>query len=151
MLFRLLASAAASVLVLVCAVALATTPGTSGRINFRRWLNADHSRSAFFTMNPDGTAVRQISSPFHGGHDDQADWSPDGARLAFARFPDNGPASVVLANADGSNAHQIRPRCQKHVGPNGIPAGCEDDANPSFTPDGAHLTFARATGRVRHF
>ena len=32
-----------------------------------------------------------------------------------------------------------------------MPRGCEDAANVSFTPDGQHLLFTRATGRVRQF
>src|SRR5262245_50442464 len=42
-----------------CAAALATTPGTNGQIAFRRWLNDETSRSALYTMNPDGTGVRR--------------------------------------------------------------------------------------------
>ena len=78
----------------VTATTLATTPGSDGQIAFRRWLNDDTSRSALFTINPDGTGVRQIVPRLRGAHDDQPDWSPDGRLLAFSRFPDDGPAWI---------------------------------------------------------
>ena len=39
----------------VTAAAVATTPGSNGQIAFRRWLNDETSRSALYTINPDGT------------------------------------------------------------------------------------------------
>ncbi len=44
----------------VTAAAVATTPGSNGQIAFRRWLNDETSRSALYTINPDGTGVRLI-------------------------------------------------------------------------------------------
>src|SRR5262245_28778015 len=76
----------------VTAAVMATTPGRDGQIAFRRWLNDDTSRSALYTINPDGTGVRQIVPRQPRAHDDQPDWSPDGRLLAFSRFPDDGPA-----------------------------------------------------------
>ena len=133
------------------AAALATAPGENGPITFRRWTNADQDRSALFTMNADGSGVKQIRAPLPGGHDDQADWSPDGKRLVFSRFPDRGPASVFVMAADGSGARQLSPRCTRPPAPHRVPRGCEDAANASFTPDGEHVLYTRATGRVRDF
>jgi hypothetical protein len=41
--------------------AWATAPGKNGKIAFRRYLNKKHSRGALFTVNPDGSATRQIT------------------------------------------------------------------------------------------
>jgi TolB protein len=135
---------------LMTAAAVATFSGPDGRIAFRRYLNEAQTATAFFTMNPDGSDVRQIwRSPPHAV-DDQPDWSPDGTKLAFTRVP-QGPNWVGLINADGTGLRHVTPRCTKAFTPNRVPAGCEDAANVSFTPDGQHLTYTRATGKIRHF
>ena len=135
----------------VTTAALATTPGRNGQIAFRRWLNDENSRSALFTINPDGTGVRRIVPRLRRAHDDQPDWSPDGRLLTFTRFPDDGPAWINVVNSDGTGLRRVTPRCTRKPAPNRVPRGCEDAANVSFTPDGGHLLFTRATGRVRQF
>jgi TolB protein len=145
-----LAGCVSVLLAVTASVALATFSGPNGRIAFRRYLNADQTASAFYTMKPDGTDVRQISrSPRHAT-DDQPDWSPDGTKLAFYRVPE-GPNWVGVMNADGSGPRQLTPRCGKGFTPGRVPRGCEDAAEPSFTPDGQHVTYTRATGRIRRF
>jgi len=57
----------------VTAAAVATTPGSNGQIAFRRWLNDETSRSALYTINPDGTGVRRIVPRLRRAHDDQPD------------------------------------------------------------------------------
>ncbi|HEX6516284.1 MAG TPA: hypothetical protein VF049_11980 [Nocardioidaceae bacterium] len=133
------------------AVAVATTPGANGQITFRRYFNKDQTKSAVFTMNADGTNVRQITHPPKGTNDDQADWSPDGTRLVFSRNPANGPHWVEVVNADGSGTRRVTPRCTKKPAPHRVPAGCEDAGEPSFAPDGKHVTYARATGHIKVF
>ena len=96
-----------------CAVALATTPGSNGQIAFRRWLNDETSRSALYTINPDGTGLRRIVPRLHRAHDDQPDWSPDGRLLAFSRFPDDGPAWINVVNSDGTGLRRVTPRCTR--------------------------------------
>src|SRR5215212_3281780 len=142
--------AAAAGLAVLAAGAIATTPGDNGRLAFRRYLNADQTASAFYTMKPDGSDMRQISrSPKHAV-DDQPDWSPDGTKLAFYRVP-SGPNAVWVMNADGSESHQVTPHCSKGFVPHRVPVGCEDASEPSFGPDGTHVTYVRSTGRVRSF
>jgi Tol biopolymer transport system component len=148
---RLAVLGATAALASVTAVALATTPGTDGPITFRRYLNADQSRSALYMMAPDGSGVRAIARSPRRTVYDQPDWAPDGASLAFTVFPANGPAWVAQVDADGSGLHQVTPRCRRKPAPDRVPVGCEDAANVSFTPDGLHLTYSRATGRVRQF
>src|SRR3954451_22067307 len=72
---------------LATAPAQATTHGKNGRIAFRRYYNADHTRGDIFTVRPDGTSERQVP---HSGPDQLAtepDWSPDGRWLAYQVAP----------------------------------------------------------------
>lgn len=133
------------------AAALATTPGTNGQIVFRRYLNATHSKTAIFTMNADGSNLRQIVRAPRGTNDDQPDWASDGKRLVFSRNPEVGPHWLNVVNADGTGLQPLTPRCARAPAPNRVPRGCEDAGEASFAPDGGHVTFARATGRIRRF
>ena len=38
----------------------------NGQIVFRRWFDPDQTKGALFTMNPDGSHVRQITHPPQG-------------------------------------------------------------------------------------
>jgi hypothetical protein len=42
------------------------TPTRNGQIVFRRYFNAEQTKGAIFTMNPDGSHVRQITHPPKG-------------------------------------------------------------------------------------
>ena len=83
----------------VCAAALATTPGSNGQIAFRRWLNDETSRSALYTMNPDGTGVRRIVPRLRRAHDDQ----PTGRQMEGCwrsrAFPTTGRPGSTLSTA----------------------------------------------------
>ena len=57
----------------------------NGQIVFRRWFDPDQTKGALFTMNPDGSHVRQITHPPKGWYDNVPAWSPDGERIAFHR------------------------------------------------------------------
>src|SRR3712207_4870331 len=39
----------------------------NGQIVFRRYFNADQTKGALFTMNPDGSHIRQITHPPRAG------------------------------------------------------------------------------------
>ena len=41
-------------------------PTRNGQIAFRRYFNPDQTKSALFTMNPDGSHIRQITHPPKG-------------------------------------------------------------------------------------
>jgi Tol biopolymer transport system component len=131
--------------------ALATTPGSNGQIAFRRYLNASQSQTALFTMNADGSAVREIVRSPRGTNDDQPDWSPDGRSLLFSRNPAVGSHWIDVVNADGTGLRSPVPRCRKRATFKRVPVGCADSGEPSFTPDGDHITYVRATGRIRRF
>jgi hypothetical protein len=36
---------------------------TNGQIAFRRWFDPDQTEGALFTMNPDGSRIRQVTHP----------------------------------------------------------------------------------------
>jgi TolB protein len=138
-------------LALTAVAALATTSGTNGQIAFRRYADRQQSASALFTMNPDGTGVRQISSPPRRSLDDQPDWSPDGRRIVFTRCPSNGPCRGHIVNADGTGLRGLTPECTRPPARDRVPRGCEDAANLSFSHDGRNVTYTSASGRIRVF
>jgi TolB protein len=85
------------------APAHATTPGSNGRIVFTRY-NPAVDDGAIYTANPDGTDVREI----YPGPAEAPRWSPDGSRLAFACFQNNGEfVRNCTMNPDGSGVVQL--------------------------------------------
>jgi Tol biopolymer transport system component len=135
----------------VVSVAPATQPGENGSIAFRRYLDAKQTRAAVMTIAPDGSSERQLTHPPKGTLDDLPDWSPDGTRLVFSRCPADNVCHLMIVNADGTGLRELTPACPSPPGPKGLPRGCQDAANPSFTPDGEHILYTRATGHVRTF
>src|SRR5881397_1892636 len=79
----------------------ATFPGKNGRIAFVQGPD-------IFTMNPDGSDVRQLTNL---GPDSVAfwqSWSPDGKQIVFVEFrPPDFHGQLWLMNADGSNQHLL--------------------------------------------
>jgi Tol biopolymer transport system component len=64
-------------------------------------------------------------------------WSPDGTRIAFARFLDAsyGRSAIFLANADGSGVRQLT-----------FPPASSSDTNPSWSHDGTRIVYSVGTG-----
>jgi Tol biopolymer transport system component len=108
---------------ILAALALAA-PAQASRIAFVR--DGD-----VYTMKPDGTQVRRLTTQPAGTGAAFDAWSPDGRRLAFDRFPPDAPAQVWLMNADGSGQHRL------------LDDPSHDDFTPSFSPDGRFVVFAR--------
>ena len=46
-------------------------PTRNGQIVFRRYFNPEQTKGALFTMNPDGSHIRQITHPPKGWRDDE--------------------------------------------------------------------------------
>jgi TolB protein len=112
----------------------------AGRIAFRRYFDDAQTHGAVFTINPDGTAEKQITHPPGGFVDDQPDWSPDGKRIAFQRCGKDAPCAAWTVAAGGGTPHKVRVRC--HLRP------ICDAESPSWTADG-RLVVSLAQGRER--
>jgi len=79
-------------------------------------------------MDADGGNRRRITSD--EGVDTQPAWSPDGKRIAFARF--GAQRGIVVVPAGGGAARQLT-----HSG------GAVFDATPAWSPDGTSIAFTR--------
>ncbi|MEO3939316.1 hypothetical protein V3N99_21605 [Dermatophilaceae bacterium Soc4.6] len=106
--------------------AAATTPGRNGRIIFQ-----DRASGQLFTVNPDGSQLRQVT---HVGFNTTPDWSPDGRRITYASDR-SGIVQIWIAAADGSSARQLTP----DTNPN-------DKRHPQFTPDGRTIVYQDCLG-----
>ena len=127
-------------------LAHATAPGTNGQIAFTRWRLQDNPLwSEIFVANPDGTGERQVSHSSSAVEDNHAHWSPDGKWIVFDRCTANGPCSLWLVRPDGAGQHRLSPPCSSSR----PPLVCSDDSDPSFAPDGRHVVFTHAWGRVK--
>jgi len=127
-------------------LARATTPGRNGLIAFTRYrLQNAPIWSEIFVANADGSGVRRVSRSPVAVEDDQAQWSPDGNWIVFDRCTSKGPCSLWLVRPDGSGQHRLSPTCRASR-PSSV---CGDDGGGSFAPDGKHLVFTHAWGRVK--
>jgi Tol biopolymer transport system component len=104
--------------------ARASFPGRNGRIAFVNGPDV-------YTMNPDGSNVRQLTNlgPDRGAFFES--WSPDGRQIAFTIFSPNAPGQLWIMNADGGNQHIL------------LAESDFDEERPSFTPDGSSVLFTR--------
>ena len=122
----------------------ATVPGNNGKIAFRRYFDDGHTWGAIFVSNADGTGAQQITHPERGVLDDQPDWSPGGSLLVFYRCSSTAPVpcAVYTVKPDGTRLKRLSMPAAKAKA---------DDSTASFTPDGRHIAFTRASGGVRSY
>jgi hypothetical protein len=130
------------------------TASTDGLIVFRRYLDLDLTKSAIFTMYPNGTHVRQITHPPKGWSDDSPAWSPDGTKVAFHRScrPTHCHGSRILV-VDVNTGHTRKvTHCIPDEGwtkenppPSSAPY-CVGDSDPTFSADGKSIAFRRIRG-----
>jgi Tol biopolymer transport system component len=120
-----LAALTVAAAVLLAAPASATFPGRHGLIAFA----ADAgSGSQIYTVKPNGKQLRQVTRL--DGDAVNPDWSPDGRTIAFELATAAG-VTVDLMRPDGTGLRTLTP-----------PTAC-CSGDPSFTPDGKRLVFAR--------
>jgi len=102
----------------------AKVPGPNGRIVFTRF---DQSVGGVvsYTMNPDGTQVRQL---FFSGHSEWPHWSPDGRQISIFCCDDGMAAHIV--DVDTGGFRELAP-----VDPNTL----EEHCGFAWSPDGQRL------------
>src|SRR3712207_402320 len=107
---------------------------TNGQIVFRRYFNPDQTKGALFTMNPDGSHLRQITHPPKGWLDNLPAWSPDGKGIVFQRYKtDEGTSPIMVVNPDTGNTRTVVPCTGR----------CVHAFDPDFSPDGRSIAFGR--------
>jgi Tol biopolymer transport system component len=112
-------------LALAALPAYATFPGKNGRIAFVQGPD-------IYTMNPDGSDVKQLTVLTDDNSTFWENWSPDGKQIVFSEFPaPDFSGQLWMMNTDGSNQHLLL-----------NDPGFDDEA-PSFSPDGSHIVFSR--------
>ena len=137
------------VLVLLDALAPASAaqPASDrGEIAFTRYrLQNNPIWSEIWVARPDGSGLRKVSHSGSAVEDDQAQWSPAGNWIAFTRCKPTKPCNVWMVRSNGRDEHRLRPVCSSKT-PTTV---CADESSPSFTPDGRHVVFTYAWGRIK--
>jgi Tol biopolymer transport system component len=142
-------------LLALCVVGVAATPASTdaagqGRIAFRRQFDAARTTGAIFTMNPDGTKVKQVTRVRRGVNDTEPDWSADGTKIAFVRqtrCPPDGLRNgldgtcdlVYTVKPNGSDLRSLVPCGFKADA--AFPGNCVGVSHPAWSPDGQTLAF----------
>ena len=103
----------------------AVVPGANGRIACEGG-RGDPRNAEIFTINPDGTGERVLTN--HPLRDGDPSWSPDGTKIAFESFRQDG-SEVWVMNADGTGLTRLTF--------NGPP----EDRGTSWSPDGRQIVF----------
>jgi Tol biopolymer transport system component len=140
------------VLVALCAAtsAGATAPGRNGQLVFRAYLDAARTTGALFVANPSGSSPRRVTRPPRGVIDQEADWSPDGRKIAFERkvpCPAGGSRNGLDNFCDRIYTVKRNGRGLKALVPCGFKASgsltdsCVGVQAPAWSPDGSRIAF----------
>jgi Tol biopolymer transport system component len=109
----------------------ATFPGSNGKIVFSV-NSAAHGQNGFYTMDPDGQNLAQISSEPGGDFNPGPEYSSDGEQIVFARSV---PPDVELGLMDSFGQNQAL-----------LTDNASGDVSPSFFPGGGRIAFVRVIG-----
>jgi Tol biopolymer transport system component len=109
----------------------------NGRIAFVR--DEGNGWSDIYTMNPDGSNVQRLTNSNQSHYYFDPAWSPDGTKIAFARFSGTYNDSlrlytdavheIFVMNADGSDQRRL--------------TQSQSDSSPTWSPDGTKIAFWR--------
>jgi len=105
----------------------ATFPGPNGRIAF-----SDYVSGQIYAVNPDGSALEQLTDTGPRKAADAPSWSADGKRLLFERFRSDGQSRIWVMRADGSHQRKVASETEGFT-----------DLTPAYTPDGREIVFSR--------
>jgi dipeptidyl aminopeptidase/acylaminoacyl peptidase len=106
-----------------------TFPGPNGLLTY--------TLSQLFVVNPDGTGARAVttSTPERPIRAFQPGWAPDGNRITFANTVGTSVGGGIwVINADGTGGARV-------------PSTEQNDAWPTFSPDGRQIAFVRFQNR----
>jgi Tol biopolymer transport system component len=122
------ASLAAPSLATTEAATAAASPPAAGRIVFD-----DFVTNQAYAVNPDGTALTQLTHEPAGIAARWPGWSPDGSHILFTRFNlSTGMGRIWIMNANGAAQRQLASDAPGYR-----------DYQPRYTPDGRHIVFSR--------
>lgn len=96
----------------------------SSKVAFIREPYSGGYRGVLWIMNADGSEQRKLAPADHGMR-----WSPDGQKIAYTYFGDDG-SHVYVMNADGSEQQRLA-------------SGGSWDGGLSWSPDGRKIAFVR--------
>lgn len=100
---RITLAAAAALAAFAAAPAQAAFPGANGKLVFQR---AAGNQLDLVTVAPDGTGARTIAGT--GRFEEEAQWSPDGQRIAYALSgPGGSPTEIVTVDANGGDLRRV--------------------------------------------
>lgn len=123
-----LALAAISLLVVSIYGAHGASPAPSELIVFE---SSRNGASELFTVHSDGSGLRRITRSFPPA--DALAWSPDGRRIAFARYsPTVGGVAIWTSRSDGTALRRLTRTPEKRC-----------DSYPAWSPDGRRILFHR--------
>jgi Tol biopolymer transport system component len=129
------ASLAAASLTITAAPAAAAGQPAAGRIAF-----ADFMTNQVYAVNPDGTALAQLTHEPNGIAARWPSWSPNGSRILFSRVKlSNFVGRIWIMNADGTGQHRLVSE---------VPG--RSDNQPSYSPDGRRIVFTRCLPGFEH-
>lgn len=85
---------------------------------------------SLYTMDPDGTGVERLIDNVQDDH--EPDWSPDGSRIAFARYRD-GNDEIYAMDPEGRALDRLTDDPKQ-------------DSGPAWSPDGNRIAFQSNRG-----